>query len=171
MALALSHFLLIFNVIGAKDRTRTRQFEILSVGGDDATKRTNAQAEAALILSTWATVSNTHVQSYRLSEVWFDAASTPTGLYNPYEEVTVTAHLDVGGGKKHTINIMGPDDTIFVADSPNTQEVDTADAGLVAFLARFKNDGTALGAVSDGEQFGDPTNIVGSNTRTVRGAD
>ena len=101
MALALKSFLMTMNVIGSRDRTRTRTFEILAVGADEAAKRLAAQVEATALLAAWQAVSKTHVQSYRLSEVWFDDASTPTGLFNPFEEATVTCHLDVGGGVPH----------------------------------------------------------------------
>ena len=168
MALALTKFTLTLSLIGARDRERTKTFEILASGVDDATKRTNAQVSAGKILTEFQAVSNSHVQRYSLNEVWFDADAVPAGLSNIYEEVSVTCALDAGGGKKATINIPAPDDGIFVGDSGNTDDVDTADTALLAFIGGFANDGTELGAISDGEQFESPVNVLSARFKSVK---
>ena len=168
MALALTKFMFTLSLIGARDRERTKTFEILASGVDDATKRSNAQTHAGKLLTEFGAISNSHIQRYQLSEVWYDDAAVPANLNNIYEEVAVTCALDAGGGKKATINIPAPDDGIFVGDSGNTDDVDTADTALLAFVGGFANDGTELGALSDGEQFESPVNVLSARFKSVK---
>lgn len=169
MALALSKFELVVAYIGARDVERTKTFGIRTEGVDIAAKRTNAIAAKVTILSALEAASDIFVQNTRFIEVDFDADAVPSsGLGNPYEEIVITVGLDAGGGKKATVSIPAPTDTLFVGDSGNTDDVDTADATLLAFIAEFKNDGTKLGTVSDGEQFEDPPNIYSARLRSIR---
>jgi hypothetical protein len=55
-----------------------------------------------------------------------------------------------------------------VGNSGNTDDVDTADTALIAFVDQFINDGSALGAISDGEQFESPANILSARYKTVK---
>lgn len=169
MALALTKFEFQVNFIGARDAQRSKTFEILASGVDDATKRTNAQTASSAILTAFEAVSDVFVQSTRLAEVQYDADPVPaSGLGNVYNEVIVTAGLDVGGGKKASLRIPAPADGIFVGDSGNTDDVDTSDSALLAFVNEFINDGSALGALSDGEQLESPANIYSARLTSVR---
>lgn len=169
MAIAITKFQLVINVIGLEGLTRSKTFEILVSGANDADRRTAAQGEMASILSTYNTVSNTHIQSYRLSEVWFDDAAVPADLASPYREMVFTGLLGVGGGKKASMNIMGPADVCYVGNDVGTGVADPASAEVLLFLARFDNDAAAIASLSDGEQFDGPTNVVASRLRTVGG--
>lgn len=165
MAITLHHFILSLNLIGHKDATRTKTFGIAATGADDAAKRANAQTEMANIVTDWKAISDTHVQSYSLTEVWFDDATTPSGLGNPYVEAIYTVGLSVGGGKTATMRVMAPKDTLFVGDSAETKQLDLSEALLSAFLDDFKVG--SYGTVSDGEQFADPYNIITGRVRSV----
>lgn len=165
MATSLHHFNLTLNLIGGKDAVREKSFGIMATGADDAAKRANAQTEMANIIADWKAISDTHVQSYTLSEVWYDDATTPSGLGNPYVEAIYTVGLSVGGGKTATIRVMAPKDTLFVGDSAETNQLDLSEALLSAFLDDFKVG--SYGTVSDGEQFADPYNILGGRIRSV----
>lgn len=177
MALAIDHFELKLNLIGARDGERSKTFEILSSGVDDATRVTNARSARDAIVTAFKTVSSAWVLGTRLTEVQYEGTAVPTfprndaaaydGAGNMYEEATITIGLDVGGGKQHTMRIPAPADGIFAGDSGNSNVIDPADSNLLAFLALFANDGSALGAVSDGEQYESPVNITDTSLKSV----
>jgi hypothetical protein len=169
MTLAINKFMLSVNIIGGRDKQRTKSFEILASGVDDATKRSNAHIAKDAILTAFGNVSSAFVQGHLFTEHTYEDAAVPgSGLGNVFEEVAVTVGLDVGGGKKATITIPSPADAIFVGNSGNTDDVDTADTALIAFVDQFINDGSALGAISDGEQFESPANILSARYKTVK---
>jgi len=168
MALSIQKFTLTLSLIGAKDSVRRKSVEILASGVDDATKRSNARIAADNIITAFNAVSTSFVQKSVLSEEQYESDPVPANLENLYTEVVVTAGLDVGGGKVASLTIPAPADEIFVGNSGNTNDVDTSDASLRAFVDLFKSDGASLGALSDGEQFEDPVNILGARVRSVK---
>lgn len=167
MALALDHFELNISLIGESSSKRTKTIEILSVGGTDALKRTNAQASATQIVTYLALAMNLYIAQYRLSEVWAEGVAIGTGLGVPYKEALITLNLAAGGGKTHTFAIPGPNDNIFVGNDPDTQAVDTSDTIITNLFGEFVVGGTKFGAMSDGEQLPDPASYVKTRVRTV----
>ena len=168
MALALTRFELTMTIWGESSSRRSKPIEILAVGVDDATKRTNAQTAAGNIVTDFQAVANVFVSAYRLSEIQEDTAVLPPNLGVAYKEALITCRVDAPGIKTHDLVIPAPADAIFDGNQSNTQSIDTSDLALIAYLDRFVNDGTELGAVSDGEQLLDPLNIVKTRIRTVK---
>lgn len=167
MALALDSFDLNISLIGESSAKRTKNIEILAVGGTDAIKRTNAQASAAQIVTYLALAMNLYIASYRLSEVWTESAAVGAALGVPYKEAIITLSLAAGGGKTATFTIPGPHDNIFVGNDPNTQAIDTADTIITNLFGEFVTGGTKFGALSDGEQLPDPAVFVKTRVRSV----
>lgn len=167
MALTLDGFELVISLIGESSSKRSKSIEILSVGGTDAIKRTNAQAAASAIVGFIALAMNLYVAKYRLAEIWVEGTAIGSGLGVPYKEALITLSLAAGGGKTHTFSIPGPHDNIFVGNDPDTQAIDTSDTIITNLFGEFVTGGTKFGAMSDEEQLPDPPIYVKTRVRTV----
>lgn len=176
MAFALSKFLVTFSIIGVNDGERSKEVEFIPNGADLPAQRLNL----AIGIAGWMTdfngvnsagsgASGCWIESYSSTEIWYEETAVPSfvGWEDVYKEVTVTAQLD-NSPDKGTISIPAPRNILFVGDSFNTDDVDSASAELLAFAGNYQNDGTEIATLRNGQQWQSPINVLGASLRSVR---
>lgn len=141
---------------------RTKSYEIVATGADNATKRSNAQTEADALVTALTAVTGAGIGSIRLSEIQEDAAlAVPTD--NLYKEAVMTVALNSTGSKKGLLVIPAPSSANLLAS--DGKSVDVASAETQALLDRFKSAGGSR--LSDGEAVRDTNPIIKSRVRSV----
>lgn len=147
MALASVGFEFVMTLVDSGGNKASRAFDLTSAD------MTEALADAAAIVPLYAAISDATIQSYRVSEVFKDAAWTyPIGGKNVEELALVVAQIDGEPGKTANVSVPAPKDGIFIAvTGPSRNQVDTADADLLAFMSIYNPGGRAT--ISDGESI------------------
>jgi hypothetical protein len=174
MAFTFEDFTVTFTIKGAFDGSRQKVVEFSPAGVDMAAKRLQLDTDIATWRTNWnadnaltSGVSSSWLSGYVISEGYAEGDSIPafTGAENVYQEAQLQAVLD-GANDKFSTYIASPDARIFVGDSVNTKQIDTADADYQAYGAMYV--AGAICTISNGDQFQTPLNVVGSGLRTVR---
>lgn len=177
MSFGLVSFMVTFQLYGVNDGQRKKPVEFLPHGADIAAQRENLDTD----ISTWLSdfndsnsgsdtsgVSIAFVDTYTISELWAESTNIPSAAANAdvYKEIALTSVLD-DTGKKASVYIPAPSSRMFVGDSFNTQVVDIADTDLLAYGTQFTAT-AGFCALSDGQQWENPLNVVGARLRSVR---
>jgi len=177
MAFGLVAFTVTFQLYGVNDGQRKKPVEFLPHGIDIAAQRANLDTDIATWLDTFngtndgldtSGVSIAFVDTYTISELWAESTNIPSSPANSdvYKEIALTSVLD-DTGKKASVYIPAPSSRMFVGDSFNTQVVDIADTDLLAYGTQFTAT-AGYAALSDGQQWENPLNVVGARLRSVR---
>ncbi len=88
-----------------------------------------------------------------------ESLTLPAAECQIFDIASLVVNLAGGEGKKATMQMPCPTDTIFVDTSgPNWNVVDTTDAALLAYLDEFQTTGGSF-TISDGEFIDDTTPI------------
>lgn len=176
MALVLDKFTVTFSLAGSMDANRTKVVEFLPSGVDIAAQRVQLDTDIA----TWLTnfnntnardsgVSTAFVTGYIISEHYFETDNIPafTQDDNLYLEALVGAQLE-GGTENASLKIPAPSSAIFVNNSFNSGQIDQEDAELETFLTQYTEVAGSNAALSDGEQWQNPINVLYSRLVTAK---
>ena len=129
------------------------------MGGDEATKRANAVAEAASMATDLAAFTEAQVIAYSSREVWEDATAV-TAVANLYKEALMTVATNDNGTKKATLSIPAPADAVI-----NNGQVIVAAQATIDLLDHFM--AAEFTRLSDGETVRDAVPIITSRVRSV----
>jgi hypothetical protein len=176
MALNLDKFTVTFKLAGSMDANRVKEVEFLPDGVDIAAQRAQLDTD----ITTWLTnfnnvnardtgVSTAFVTGYVISEHYFETDNIPgfTQSDNLYLEALVGAQLE-GTTDNASLKIPAPSASIFVNDSFNSGQIDQEDAGLETFLTQYTEATGNNAAISDGQQWQNPINVLYSRILTAK---
>lgn len=174
MALAFESFEVTFSIAGAFDGERTKTVEFDPAGADIAAQRAQLDTDIATWLTNFnnnnardAGVSSAFVTGYTIANKYAETSALPafTGQENVYLEAQVQSTLN-DKNEKYSTYIPSPAPRIFVGDSVNTKQIDTADTAYLAYAGMYEDGSICL--LSDGDAFESPLNITAAGLRSVR---
>jgi hypothetical protein len=160
-----------------KAKNTSKTFEVNPAHTDMASAAAIVGANGLINLAAITTkieaVTEMRLQKYRLSVDLVNDAADP-GEGSHLDAAAVTVDLTTIG-KKATIMIPSPLDTIFVGDGafgPEAETIDGSDVALAEFVALYNetevdddNDPEGVFLLSDGEQVSDTSSIGGRKVR------
>lgn len=167
MALTAQGWQLVVQLIDKGGNKTTRTFDYIDT--DSSGDMSALASQAASHLADLAAVSYLVPVKYSINKVFVeDALTLPTDNGAEIEaHALITAPIDGVANKSATIDIPGPQASIFVDTSgAGFNVVDTANSDLLGYIRNFKNNGAGgLFFISDGENILE-ANLKGKRTHS-----
>jgi len=147
MAMVFDKWRVNFTFVDGAGDTTTRRHDLVAT----ETQFAEAETAAEALATGYGTVSDAVIVGYQVEKVTVnDAVVLPAVTVHVEDIASITMSIAGHPNKSANISIPAPDLGIFSGVSgPLANQVDAADAGLIAFLALFNAAGSAY--VSDGE--------------------
>jgi hypothetical protein len=164
MALAFVQFKATVNVIDSSNSTTIKTYNLRAVNFADA------QTETDTIIAALLAISDSKVGRYQISYVSEDNAFTlPANGVQNAEKAELVVRLAGFATKTERLRVPAPKAEIFTSlTNAGANVVDTANAGVLAYVALFESTGEAY--ISDGEDAISPASnaLISGRRITVK---